>query len=677
MKNYNMLRAAPRIELEVVESYNGQNVLLGRCYIGPDECFHTQCDPQWRELFKGNPEMDEGQIFCGVQVVHCKDPLYKAQLAELIPQRTNKEQMDKAFENEIPGLNPSDRSKWSPEGGILAMDESTVPIAYFNRGKMPCSGYSSPAYLAAAEVTMRECKIQVQVLGLRNMCRSLGLNSPSLHLFVQTTEKWDADPAGYKPTKDKSLPSPYEANLKEQLELDVMLPDDAEYAPNLEMVVMDKQGLIFKVDKIMCWGSVELKDFYPHGEKPEAPDEADEEEEDAAAKARREKAEKKRQFESLIGALQRQGTVTAKEYKILIETFKDQQGKDSEIEKAFDLYMSAPSDKEFIQRTEDFLLRAEQKAIQENKKAEEKRQKAAEDKKKKDAAREAEKAKKEAEKQKAAAEKERIKLEKEAARERKEAERAEKKRLKEEAKAAAKAAKEAEREEKRQKKEAEKAAKEEAGAAAAAGEVAAPQGEAQNGADGGGMTTDEEDADAGPADEEEHGGTSPEPGEGPDRGDGSEGDGDGGQRGPGDASDGDDQAAAAGPRDAVVGAAGGAGADVDQVDPDEMGPLELGGGGALPDDGGAPLELEEGDGIGLDEADKGPSGDQEAGQAPGDYSSMPQVDSVAQRDEGALDDADRTVCCLLLAGCMYRVGWLGRLIYIHGRSRAAGIWFWE
>ena len=171
MRNYNMLRAAPRIEIEVVESYNGQSVLLGRCYVSPDVCFHTQCDPQWRELFKGNPEMDEGQIFVGVQVVHNKDPLYKAQLAELIPQRTNKEQMDMAFENEVGGLQPSDRSKWSSEGGILAMDESMVPIAYFNRSKMPCSGFSGPGYLAAAEVTMRECKIQVQVLGLRNMSR--------------------------------------------------------------------------------------------------------------------------------------------------------------------------------------------------------------------------------------------------------------------------------------------------------------------------------------------------------------------------------------------------------------------------------------------------------------------------------------------------------------------------
>ena len=66
----------------------------------------------------------------------------------------------------------------------------------------------------------------------------------------------------------------------------------------------------------MGWGTVPLKDFYPSGEKPEGGEEEEEEEEDAAAKARREKAEKKRQFESLIGTLLRQGTVTAKEAKV-------------------------------------------------------------------------------------------------------------------------------------------------------------------------------------------------------------------------------------------------------------------------------------------------------------------------------------------------------------------------
>ena len=65
-----------------------------------------------------------------------------------------------------------------------------------------------------------------------------------------------------------------------------------------------------------------------------------------------------------MGALMRQGTVTPKEAAKLFETFKSVQGKGSEIEEAFDLYMSAPSDNAFIQRTEEYLLQAEKKELQ-------------------------------------------------------------------------------------------------------------------------------------------------------------------------------------------------------------------------------------------------------------------------------------------------------------------------
>ena len=70
-----MLRAAPRVEIQVMETVSGREVLLGRCFVAPEECFHTQCDPQWKELFKGNPEMDEGNIYVGVQVIpmHLRD----------------------------------------------------------------------------------------------------------------------------------------------------------------------------------------------------------------------------------------------------------------------------------------------------------------------------------------------------------------------------------------------------------------------------------------------------------------------------------------------------------------------------------------------------------------------------------------------------------------------------
>ena len=557
VKNYSMLRAAPRIEVRVMEKVRGVPVMLGRCYVRPEECYHTQCDPSWRELFKGNQEMDEGHIYFSAQLVHSKDPIYKTTPVDLIPQRTNEAQMGQAIENEVPHIEQFQRSLWTAgESGYEdTVDGVAVPLAFFNRKEMPCQGIGPSALVAAAEVTMRECKVQVQILGLRNMSRKLNLTSPSLHVFVQTTEKWNADEHAYKATKDKSLPSPYEVNFKEQLQLDVLLPDDPEYAPNLEFVVMDKGDFwSFGEQQIICWGTVPLKDMYPCGEKPDE-EEAAEEEEDAAAIARQEKAEKKKQFQDLVDALQRQGTLLPKEATSLAEKYKSTQGKGTEIEEAFDLYMSAPSDRAFIQRTEDYLLKAEKSAIQKAAKETEQRNKDLEEKKQNDAKKELRKKKDEEKREKARLQKEQDAQE---AREKKERA-AEEKRLKKEA---ALAEKERRKEEKRQRAEEKKRLKEEAKAskqadAAGAGPAAAKgPGSAGAGEEAGGtgMTDEEEGGDAAdaPAGEEENGHTGDEgPDEGPNNtGNDTDAEGDGMQPGPGAGSDDGDPAS--GPQEATA-----------------------------------------------------------------------------------------------------------------------------
>ena len=282
MFNYRMLRMAPRIEVRVMESQSGKNMLLGRCFILPEDCFHTLCDPDWYELFDGVPEVDEGCLYMGVQMIHCKDPLYKAEAAELAPQRTDDDQIAWAQKDEIPNWSKLVRKMWNPhEMGILGMKDRSHPLAFFNRNKMPCSNYAEPVMLAASEVVMRECRVQIQILGLRNLLRDICLTSPSLHVFIQTTEQWNADESSYKATRDKSLPIPHKVNLKEQLQLEVLLPDDPEYAPNLEFVVMDKQGIFMPTQEIMCWGTVALRNLYPQGEKPEELEEADDEEDEA------------------------------------------------------------------------------------------------------------------------------------------------------------------------------------------------------------------------------------------------------------------------------------------------------------------------------------------------------------------------------------------------------------
>ena len=652
MFNYCMLRMAPRIEVRVMESNNGQNNLLGRCFIRPETCFHTQTDPEWYELFDGFPEQDEGNLYMGVQLIHCKDPLYKVGAGELIPQRTDEDGIARAVDDEVPGSASLSRKMWNPdEGGILAsqlnnfnlslwMQDRYYPLAFFDRNKMPCAGYAPPVMLAASEVVMRECRVQLQILGLRNILRDINLTSPSLHVFIQTTEQWNADESSYKYTKDKSLPLPHEVNFKEQVQLEVLLPDDPEYAPNLEFYVMDKQGIFMPRQEIMCWGTVPLRDFYPQGEKPEELEEADDEE-DEATRARREKAEKRVNFEKMIGTLLRQGTVTAKQAKNLMESFKATQGKNSEIERAFDLYLSAPSDSAFIQRTEDFLLRNEKQKIQETAKKAEEFAKVEEEKRKKRLAEEKEKAAKEKKAQEAEAAKEKkeqeaaeLKKAKEEEKAKKAEEAAEKKRVKEEEKAR----KAEEAAEKKRQMEEEKERKARDAAAAKLGQDEGSVGSKRSksrvggGQSGGGESGGaalsvgaseggvcEEEADAGPRDEgdapdeemEEAG--SPEPGKGP-GGDGlgTDEEADGGQAG----SDAGHQAAG----------------------PDEAG-------AAHPDD----VQLEEANGEGhmdvahdaadvpgegnMDEADKGPADGQEVGNAPG-VSDMPITAGPTGQTEG-------------------------------------------
>ena len=78
----------------------------------------------------------------GLQVIHEKDPLYKTQAGDLIPQRTTKAQMDRMFEDGVPRfLTQEDKGRWTvDEDPMRAVDDRPVPQAFFNRAKMPCSG---------------------------------------------------------------------------------------------------------------------------------------------------------------------------------------------------------------------------------------------------------------------------------------------------------------------------------------------------------------------------------------------------------------------------------------------------------------------------------------------------------------------------------------------------------
>ena len=87
-RNQHMLRFVPWAEVRVVEE---GGALLGRCFVDPRECLSTERDPEWRELFRGNPEQDEGGLLVSLQLLHKEDPLLPLVPAERNPVRTRDE----------------------------------------------------------------------------------------------------------------------------------------------------------------------------------------------------------------------------------------------------------------------------------------------------------------------------------------------------------------------------------------------------------------------------------------------------------------------------------------------------------------------------------------------------------------------------------------------------------
>jgi hypothetical protein len=123
------------------------------------------------------------------------------------------------------------------------------------------------------------------------------------------------------------------------------------------------------------------KNTHVQGAVDEALDDEDDEE-DEAARLRREKLRRKQLFAQLVGELNSAGTITAVEAKRLERHFKNEteKGFEGEVTKAFNLYMNAPSDDQFISRTESFLLSSQKKVLEAQQKKMEKEQEKAEKK---------------------------------------------------------------------------------------------------------------------------------------------------------------------------------------------------------------------------------------------------------------------------------------------------------
>jgi len=328
-RNQDMLRFVPWIEVRVVET---SGVLLGRCFVDPSTCRHTLQDPQWYELFKGNPDLDEGKILVSMQLIHKTDPLLANPVIEPYPIRTERPDKDDDFS--------SDRDRVGTH-----IDE--------NKSK-------------TKRVIMRDCRVQIQILGLRDIDQSVELRNPSIAVFIQTTDRWDADKGfSFLSTQCKGGDGDHQnQNFMETLELKVQLPDDIEYAPSLEFALFDDRGTFSwtKTREIVAWGSLQLSDLYPQGNSDAATAEIEEEEEDIAAIQRQQAKELSKQFQGALQDFEAKQTIDLKDSKKLKKAYYEATNGENPAKVAAKMLVEAPSEDLFVFNSESHLLKDDNKS---------------------------------------------------------------------------------------------------------------------------------------------------------------------------------------------------------------------------------------------------------------------------------------------------------------------------
>jgi hypothetical protein len=347
--NMAMLRISPRIELSCWEETGDK--LLGRIFIKPEETLTRKGNPQWETLFRGDPEVEMGEVLCVFQVIAAEEKIMKAPAEALIP----------------------DISK-------VTKDEPCV--------KAPLTA-----------IEMIESKIQVQVLGLRDFKDPSPikgfpfLNAPLIEISCD-------DPITCVATKPGKPPA-CDSQFMEVLEIEVKMPADIKFAPVLDIYIYDEVGPFGGVfGKVICgYGQVKMSDYYIQG-AVEVQDE-EEGEEDEEAMLKRIAKEKLKKFMETTKELQKVGHIDAKGRKTLERFWLK---KDEAVLKAFDQYLDAPEAGKFLDRVMEFLggdavaADAEKKKKEEEKKKKEDAEKAKKDKKKIEDRKAKEKAEKDKEK---------------------------------------------------------------------------------------------------------------------------------------------------------------------------------------------------------------------------------------------------------------------------------------
>uniref|UniRef100_A0A7S4U7T2 C2 domain-containing protein n=1 Tax=Guillardia theta TaxID=55529 RepID=A0A7S4U7T2_GUITH len=309
-KNKAMLKLSPKIELSVLEENGEQASLLGRVFISPSDLFGRKSNPVYIPLSRGNPDVVEGHILTSFQIIEVNEMLMKEPPRPLVPDKSP--------------VDPEDAETWT----------SKAPVR---------------------PVPMIDCKIQIQVLGLRDLTSPY----PFHPIFAPQVEICCDDPSTAQTTKSTSRPSGTNANFMECVEINVGLPEEKRYAPYLDFYIYDHStlGLPFQIPwnekpPIVAYGSIPTEDFYPSDEGEEVSDDDDDEDEDEEAKEKKRQKERRKKFFEMLQSLKKEGVISAKQSKNLEALFAK---RDEAVVRAFDQYIDARDEDKFVERVTSFL----------------------------------------------------------------------------------------------------------------------------------------------------------------------------------------------------------------------------------------------------------------------------------------------------------------------------------
>jgi hypothetical protein len=311
-KNKLMLKMSPMLEVCVWEGPENSQ-LLGRKFISPSDLFARKQNPTPIPLFRSNPDVLEGTLLASFQFIESTEKLMKEPPTPLVP--------DKSW------VIPNDKDTWCSKAPVKALE-------------------------------MMDCKIQIQVIGLRDLNSPYPFGRP---IFSPQVEICCDDPMTSTTTKQNSRPSGQDANFLEVVEIEVRMPVDKQYAPTLDFYVYDHSvlgmgGLPMEDQAwnapVVAYGDMKMEQFYPDDEEvPESDDEVDEEDEEAMEKKRQK--DRKKNFDQMMKELKKNKTINKRGADKLEQFYMK---KDEAILQAFEQYADAPDPAKFIERVESFLL---------------------------------------------------------------------------------------------------------------------------------------------------------------------------------------------------------------------------------------------------------------------------------------------------------------------------------